>query len=283
VHRFRIMRTLLALFASAFVAAWAGAGPEPVNAAPYVPSPQSVVIAMLKLAGVGPRDFVIDLGSGDGRVVLTAARMFGARGLGVEIDASLVRQANAAARREGLGGRVRFLRQDLFRTDLARATVITMYLLPDTVNLLRAKLLAELRPGARVVSHDYPLADWPAEQLVRMNLNDKIAVTGVTTTFVYLYIVPARVAGRWLARVPARIARGPIELELEQRLTRVTGRARIDGLDYPLVDVHLKGIDLSFRLAAAQGARFTGVVRGPAIEGVVETHGAKSAWRARRR
>lgn len=283
MHPFRVMPILLALLASAFAAAAAAAGPGPVIAGPYVPSPQSVVVAMLKLAGVGPRDFVIDLGSGDGRIVLTAARMFGARGLGVEIDASLVRQANAAARREGLAGRVRFLRQDLFRTDLSRATVLTMYLLPDTVNLLKPKLLAELRPGARVVSHDYPLADWSPEQLVRMDLEDKIAVTGVTTTFVYLYIVPARVAGRWQARVPARIARGPIELELEQRLTQVTGRARIGAEDTALVDVHLKGVNLSFRLAAGQEARFAGVVRGPVIEGVVEARGAKSAWRAWRR
>ena len=117
------------------------------DAGPYVPSPQSVVSDMLRIADVGPSDFLIDLGSGDGRIVLTAAKVFGARGIGVEIKEHLVKLSNEAAQKEGLADRVKFLKQDLFKTDISDATVISMYLLPDTVNLLKDKFLAELKPG----------------------------------------------------------------------------------------------------------------------------------------
>ena len=163
-----------------------------VDAGPYVPTPDSVVEAMLKLAGVGPKDFLIDLGSGDGRIVITAAKKFGARGFGVDIDATLVALSNHAAAREGVGDRVRFSRQDLFETPIGQATVVTIYLLPDTVNMLRGKLLSELKPGTRVVSHDYPIDGWTAEQSVSMNVEDKINATGVPTTWLYLYVVPAK-------------------------------------------------------------------------------------------
>src|SRR4051812_49629929 len=113
------------------------------NAGPYVPSPQSVVADMLRYADVGPQDFLIDLGSGDGRIVLTAAKVFGARGFGVEIKEDLVKRANDAAQKENLAERVKFIKADLFKTDISQATIITMYLLPDTVNLLKDKFLTE--------------------------------------------------------------------------------------------------------------------------------------------
>src|SRR5256885_2748239 len=123
------------------------------DAGPYVPSPESVVSDMLRYADVNEKDFLIDLGSGDGRIVLTAAKVFGARGFGVEIKEDLVKRANQAARNEGVAERVKFVQQDLFKTDIRQATVITMYLLPDTVVLLKDKFLNELRPGTRIVSH----------------------------------------------------------------------------------------------------------------------------------
>lgn len=273
------MRKLLACLCLAFAAASAAASDKPVNAGPYVPSPQSVVADMLKLAGVGPNDFVIDLGSGDGRIVLTAAKVFGARGFGVEIQDHLVKLSNEAAQREGLADRVKFITQDLFKTDISQATVLTMYLLPNTVNLLKEKLLAELRPGTRVLSHDYPLAGWIPEQYVQMDLEDKVAISGVTTTLIYLYVVPARVAGSWSAKVPASVARGPVRLDLKQQLTRVSGSARIGGKELPLEDVRLKGESLSFRLPG-RGGQFTGTVKGQAIEGLVEAGGVKSPWSA---
>jgi hypothetical protein len=245
-----------------------------VNAGPYVPSPQSVVSDMLKLADVGPQDFVVDLGSGDGRIVRTAALIFGARGFGVEIKDALVRQANADARREGIGERVKFVNADLFKTDISRATVLTMYLLPDTVNLLRDKLLAELRPGTRVLSHDYPISGWIPEKYVQMDLEDKVKISGVTTTLIYLYVVPAKVEGRWAARLPG----GPATLELKQKATRVSGTARGKGPPVALKAAKLRGERLTFQLA---GKTYTGRVQGATIEGEVEGGGAWRAQRAR--
>src|SRR5207248_7154771 len=198
-RRIMMLLTAMLLTASAVLAA----DVQPLkDAGPYVPSPQSVVSDMLRYAEVGPNDFLIDLGSGDGRIVLTAAKLFGTRGFGVEIKENLVRRANEAAHKEGLADRVKFVKQDLFKTDISKATAITMYLLPDTVNLLKDKFLTELRPGTRIVSHDYPLTGWIPDKYVQMDLEDKIQISGVTTTLIYLYVVPAKVAGRWNAQMP---------------------------------------------------------------------------------
>ncbi len=254
---------------------------EPVDAGPYVPSPQSVVSDMLKLAEVGPADFVIDLGSGDGRIVLTAAKVFGARGFGVEIKDELVRQSNEDARREGIAERAKFLKQDLFKTDISRATVLTMYLLPNTVNMLKDKLLAELRPGARVLSHDYPLAGWIPEKYVQMDLEDKVAISGVTTTLIYLYVVPAKVQGVWSAKLPPSLSKDPARLELKQLVTRVSGSARIGGREVPIEEAKVRGERLTFRLAAGGKTwDFSGAVKGGAIEGLVEGGGLKTPWSA---
>jgi len=249
------------------------------NAGPYVPSPQSVVADMLKIAEIGPEDFVIDLGSGDGRIVLTAAKVFGARGFGVEIKDDLVSSSNEAARREGLADRVRFVKQDLFRTDISQATVLTMYLLPDTVNLLKDKLLAELRPGTRIISHDYPLTGWIPEKYVQMDLEDKVQISGVTTTLIYLYVVPAKVAGSWKASMPAAVSRKPATLQLKQQLTRVSGSVQMDGRDVPLEEVRLRGDRLSFKLAGRKG-EFSGQVKGRSIEGSVQTGKTRAPWSA---
>jgi len=253
---------------------------QPVkNAGPYVPSPQSVVSDMLRYADVSASDFLIDLGSGDGRIVLTAAKVFGARGFGVEIKEDLVKRANEAAKEQGLADRVKFLKQDLFRTDISQASVITMYLLPDTVNMLKDKFLNELKPGTRIVSHDYPLTGWIPEKYWQMDLEDKVKISGVTTTLIYLYIVPARVEGNWTVQMPPAVSRAPATLSLRQQLTRVSGSAKIDGRDVPLEDVVLRGDRLSFRFAGRKG-EFTGQVRGNAIEGMFESGGNKSAWSA---
>jgi hypothetical protein len=249
------------------------------DAGPYVPSPQSVVSDMLRYADVGPQDFLIDLGSGDGRIVLTAAKVFGARGFGVEIKDDLVRKANEAAQKEGLAERVRFLKQDLFKTDVSQATVITMYLLPDTVNLLKDKFLEELRPGTRIVSHDYPLTGWIPEKYVQMDLEDKVQISGVTTTLIYLYVVPAKVGGRWSAKMPPAVSRQPATLQLRQQLTRVSGSARLDGKEVPLEEFKLRGDRISFRLSGRRG-EFTGQVRGRSIEGEMVTGRSRQPWSA---
>ena len=154
-----------------------------------------------------------------------------------------------------------------------------MYLLPNTVNMLKDKLLAELKPGTRVLSHDYPLAGWIPEKYVQMDLEDKVAISGVTTTLIYLYVVPAKVAGKWSANLPAGVSKGPVRLDLKQQVTRVSGYARLEGKEVALEDVRLKGDQLSFRLAG-RGGSFLGTVKGSAIEGTVEGGGIKSPWSA---
>jgi len=276
------MRHALPVLAAALVAIAAQAQDKaPVNAGPYVPSPSSVVSDMLTLAGVGPEDFVIDLGSGDGRIVLTAAKVFGARGFGVDINEKLVKEANAAAREQGVADRASFTIQDLFKTDIRKATVLTMYLLPNTVNMLRDKLLAELNPGTRILSHDYPLSGWIAEKTLEMDLEDKVAISGVTTTLIFLYVVPAKAEGAWSAKLPANLSKSPVPLSLRQQLTRVAGTARIGGRDVLLEEGKLRGERLTFKLAL--GGRtydFTGTVKGQSIAGTVEGAGSRAPWSA---
>lgn len=175
------------------LAAPSAARPAVEAVAPFAATPMLVVDEMLKLAGVGPNDFVIDLGSGDGRLVLTAVAKFGARGgFGVDIEASLVDYANRKAQEAGIYDRARFHERDLFVTDIHEATVVTVYLLPIAMNRLQAKLLAELAPGSRVVSHDYPFRSWPADRVVQLDVPEKSDYTGRRSTSIYLYTVPAR-------------------------------------------------------------------------------------------
>ena len=228
-----------------------------------------------------PTDFLIDLGSGDGRIVLTAAKVFGARGFGVEIKDDLVKQSNESAQKEGLAERVKFIKQDLFKTDISQATVITMYLLPDTVNLLKDKFLTELRPGTRIISHDYPLTGWIPEKYVQMDLEDKVQISGVTTTLIYLYVVPAKVPGAGARSCRPRSASSRRRCSSSQQLTRVSGSARLDGKDVPLEDVKLRGDQLSFRLAGRKG-EFTGQVKGNDHRGHVEAGGTEDALERQR-
>lgn len=148
---------------------------------PYVPTPQPVVDAMLKLANVGKNDLIYDLGSGDGRIPITAAQRYGARGVGIEIDPELVREANQNAKTAGVSDRVQFRQQDLFQTDMSEATVVTLYLLTENNLKLRPKLLQELKPGTRIVSHNYGMGDWKPERVEQ--------VDGRT---LYLWTVPER-------------------------------------------------------------------------------------------
>ena len=277
------MKTLATVLAACLLAAAAlAADKEPVNAGPYVPSPSSVVADMLTLAEVGPKDFVIDLGSGDGRIVLTAAKVFGARGFGVDINEKLVKEANEAAQVQGIADRAKFTIQDLFKTDIRQATVLTMYLLPNTVNMLKDKLLSELNPGTRILSHDYPLSGWIPEQYRQFDLEDKVAITGVTTTLIYLYVVPAKAGGAWSAKLPPNLSREPVRMNLKQQITRVSGSARVGGREVLLEEARLRGERFSFKLAlGGKTYDFTGSIKGGAIEGTVEGGGAKAAaWSA---
>lgn len=260
----------------------AAAVAQQINAGPYVPSPQSVVADMLKVAGIGPGDFVIDLGSGDGRIVLTAAKVYGARGFGVEIQDNLVKLSNEAAKNEGLADRVKFIKQDLFKTDISQATVLTMYLLPNTVNMLSDKLLAELKPGTRILSHDYGLNGWTAEETKVFDLEDKVKISGVTTTIIFRYVVPAKVGGQWAVKLAPAVSKQPVSLELTQQVHKVGGTARVGGVEVPVEEAKITGEKITFRLPVdrARPLLFTGTVKGTAIEGTVESGGARSPWSA---
>jgi hypothetical protein len=213
--------------------------------------------------------------------VLTAAKVFGARGFGVDINEKLVKEANESARLQGVADRANFTIQDLFKTDIRKATVLTMYLLPNTVNMLKDKLLAELSPGTRILSHDYPLTGWIPEQYRQFDLEDKVAITGVTTTLIYMYVVPAKAEGTWSARLPAILSKEPVRLSLRQQITRIAGSARIDGRDVLLDDARLRGERLTFKLAVGgKPYEFTGTVKGQGMSGTVEGGGIKSAWSA---
>lgn len=166
-----------------------------LSGGPYVPTPQRVVDEMLDLARVTRNDFVIDLGSGDGRIVITAAQKYGARGKGYDIDGELVERSNAGARRLKLEKQVSFHQADVLQADLREATVVTLYLLPGMMHQLRGKLLRELRPGTRIVSHDFDFGDWKPERTIRLDLDQKYDLTGSWSSTVYLWVVPPK-AGR---------------------------------------------------------------------------------------
>ena len=168
-----------------------------VDEVPFITSPDNVTLEMLNIAGVKRGDHVIDLGSGDGRIVILAAKRFEATGLGVEIDPRLVEASQASARRAGVADKVVFKEQDLFKTDLAQATVVTMYLLPDVNLALRPALLA-LKPGTRIVSHDWDMGDWKPDRTTVLPVPNK-AVGREKSSKVHLWTVPARVDGLWCA------------------------------------------------------------------------------------
>jgi methyltransferase family protein len=150
---------------------------------PYVPTPDAVVARMLEVAKVNSNDLLYDLGSGDGRIVITAAQKYGARGVGYDLNPKRIEESNENARKAGVTDRVRFVKQDLFEADLSGATVVTLYLLPSVNLKLRPKLLKDLAPGTRVVSHNYGMGDWEPVSV------DEIDVEG-TKHFVYYWTVP---------------------------------------------------------------------------------------------
>jgi SAM-dependent methyltransferase len=212
---------------------------------PFITSPDNVTQEMLRIARVGPGDHVIDLGSGDGRIVILAAKRFGATGLGVDIDPALVQRSLRNARDAGVAAQVDFRVQDLFQTDLSRATVVTMYLLPEFNLQLRPALLA-LKPGTRIVSHDWDMGDWKPDATTVVDVPDK-AVGLDKSSRVHLWVVPAKVDGVWCGAA-GRLVLRQAHQELTARLgTReVAGRVEgasvlLDGVRYAVADGTLRG------------------------------------------
>ena len=249
---------------------------------PYVPTPQLVVDQMLRMASVNAGDYVVDLGSGDGVIVLTAASQFKASGMGVDIDPELVKLSNDSARKLGVAERARFYEQDVFKADIGKASVVTLYLLPGMMLSLRGKIFNELKPGARVVSHDYHFGDWRPDNGVTFDVPEKEKVNGVPSATVYLWVVPAKIAGKWDVKVAGGES---YELTLKQRFQSVDGSAAAGSRTLRPQQFVLSGSEVSFVLPETKGsARFTGRVNEGTMEGTVELPGAKAParWSATR-
>jgi len=238
----------------------------------WVPTPEALVERMLKLAGVGPKDYVIDLGSGDGRTVIAAAKI-GARAMGIEYNPDMVALSVKNAEKAGLGDKVKFIKADIFETDFSQATVITMYLLPALNLKLRPKIL-DLRPGTRVVSHAFNMEDWQPDQTVTVEGRDA-----------FLWIVPAKVAGTWKLGVPAGSGEESWNVRLGQQFQVLSGRAQNGDKSFNLADARLRGANIRFAFVDGNGVKreFSGQVRGDRMEGTTQTQGGTPVkWSATR-
>jgi SAM-dependent methyltransferase len=230
----------------------------------WVPTSQSLVDKMLDLGRVTARDYVIDLGSGDGRTVITAAKR-GARALGIEYNPDMVALSQRNAAKEGVGEKAKFMKADLFETDFSQATVITMFLLPDINLKLRPKIL-DLKPGTRIVSNSFTMGEWDHDRSVRAG--EKDGCQSYCTA--YLWIVPAKVGGVW------HLPNG--DLTLKQDFQKITGSIRTGGLETPIKG-RLSGDQISFKAGAAQ---YTGSVSGNTIKGTVQNGASSTGWSATR-
>ena len=265
------------------LASYHGLPAQELSKLPYVPTPQVVVDEMLKLANVTAKDFVVDLGSGDGRMIITAARDFKAHGMGVDIDQKLVDLSNKQAQINGVDGRAKFIEQDMFKADISKATVVTLYVLPDFMEKLRPKLLSELKPGTRIVAHDYYMPEWYPDQQFSLTVPEKVKANGTDKAYLYLWIVPSVVRGDWRMELGSGSGRQLIVLGFEQRYQMIHATAEnILGqmkIDNPL----LRGDEISFDLSVGANLyRFTGKVSDGKMEGTAVTPGGARPipWRA---
>ncbi|OGA70871.1 MAG: RNA methyltransferase [Betaproteobacteria bacterium RIFCSPLOWO2_12_FULL_65_14] len=227
----------------------------------WLPSPQLLVDKMLDMARVTPADFVMDLGSGDGRTVITAAKR-GARALGIEFDPNMVGLSRRNAAAAGVGDKAKFVEADIFETDLSQATVITLFLLPELNMKLRPKLL-DMRPGTRIVSNSFDMEDWEADQVA--DLGCETYCTG------FLWIVPAKVQGIW------RLDDG--NLVLQQKFQKLTGALATESTAAKITTGRMRGNEISFVVGRSQ---YRGRVEGAVIKGTVATGGSITRWTARR-
>jgi Ribosomal protein L11 methyltransferase (PrmA) len=259
----RFSSPLLApLTAVALVGATAAtAQPQPQLNVPYVPTPQEVVDRMLQLGKVRAGEFHIDLGSGDGRIAVTSAAKYGARSLGVDLNPVRIEEARANAKKAGVSDRALFELKNLFETDIGKADIVTMYLLPSVNIELRPKILSDMWPGTRIVSHAFDMGDWQPDH--------RESVIGRT---VLMWIVPARVEGRWGIEGSHQFT-----VTIQQRYQQISGSAEIGGKTVPLRDASLSGAEIGFAVDInGMPYRFQGIVNGDRIDG------RRNEWRGTR-
>lgn len=278
--RIRAGRALaLACLASGLVASVGHAQSVPAGATPqigqvskdsvWVPTPERLIRRMLQMADLTERDKLVDLGSGDGRIPIHAAKHFGARAIGVELEENLIRVSNDAARAAGVAGRATFVRQDLFEADLSQVDVVSLYISPGVMTRLKPRLLA-LKPGTRVVSHQFTLGDWEPDET--------IVVEGRTGL---LWLVPADVRGTWTVSV----GDDRFTLRAGQTYQRLATEGERGGRPVVVIGGHLRGREITFSAFDREGnsRQFRGVVDGDTMRGEAVTEGGKPvAWEARR-
>ena len=237
----------------------------------WVPTPDDVVDRMLTMAQVTPQDFVMDLGAGDGKIAIAAAKKFGARAVGIEYNPDMVKHANANAQAAGVAGngqgRALIRHADIFQTDFSQATVITLYLLPALNMKLRPQILA-MRPGTRIVSHSFSMEDWEADEI--STLDGRRA---------YYWMVPANVAGNWSLEAGTQ----KHDLTLEQTFQKINGSVSLPPINAGLRDAKLRGPFIQFGFVDQSGVRrdFNGRVNGPKMEGTFrDEKGGEGKWTA---
>jgi len=259
-HR-RISATLtLILMLTAYLVGW------PVLAAlqddqppPYIGTPPRVIDRMLSLAKVGSADFVMDLGSGDGRIVLEAARRFGARAEGIEMNGALVEKCQQAARREGLAERALCRQHDIFNTDLSAVTVLTLYLSPEFNEKLSSRILRTMRPGTRVVSHDFAVGQWTPDVVEQLYVPEKNFGRGGDST-IMLFTVPAQAAGRWRGAMGESSTRSDIEFSISQQFQMIEGAVHEGRQNRPFAKSMLRADRIELQLPDTAASGRAGVI-----------------------
>ena len=292
MFRFQRVSLSIILIAGVWISCITGYSQERQPDVNYVPTPEEVVIEMLKMAQVTPNDIVYDLGCGDGRIVITAAKVFGARGIGVDIDPVRIKESNENARKAGVTNRVKFIEQDLFKTDISKATVVTLYLFPELNLRLRPKLLRELRPGTRIVSHEFDMEDWKPDNsgtVPNVDLYYEPNIPSRKDTHYYFWVVPAKAAGVWRWSVSTSAGKEDFTLRLTQQFQEIQGEVNVKGQKAFIGDARLAGDQISFTYGGdteKQRMRFRGRISGDTIQGDVEVQGGPAAgkyrWAAKR-
>lgn len=275
-----ISRSVVPVFAAAMLAT-AGTAAQQSDFKPYVgqqgkdvvwvPTPDEVVDRMLTMAQTKPEDFVIDLGAGDGKIAIAAAKKFGARSMGVEYNPDMVAFAQKNAQAAGVAGKAQIVHGDIFATDFTQATVLTMYLLPSLNMKLRPQILA-MRPGTRVVTHAFNMEDWEPDES-----------SDVDGRRVYFWVVPANVAGRWAMELSGGGTSEKLSINFDQKFQRIEGVAYLGSLLAGLRETRLSGFRISFAYVDGRGVRrdFAGRVTGATMEGSYRTDGGQEGrWTA---
>jgi SAM-dependent methyltransferase len=279
VREFFLLPVLVSTLAGVELAAQEASAPARTPDVHFVPTDTTKVREMLTAAQVGSSDLVYDLGCGDGRIVISAVKAFGAKGVCVDIDPVRIKESKSNADTAGVRNRIEFVQGDLFQQDLSKATVVTLYLLPSLNVRLRPKLFKELRPGTRIVSNAFDMGDWKADRTL------DIKNFSGTQGYAYLWIIPADVSGEWRLKPDGGSGKS-YSLDLKQRYQEVSGTASSGGAATPLSNVSVKGDRLSFTVreeaGQGQGLEFTGKVTGDRASGTTKGKGGGWAWTAER-